>query len=238
MSLLDKEDLAENNATRVPVVFCLDTSGSMEGAPIKKLNQAVKDFYQALLDDRRAKYAADVCVVVFNSTAEIYRDFENVSHNNVPQVRSVNATTELGAGVQLSLDCLEQRVATYKANGLQCQPPMLIVMTDGVPVETDKTSTPRAASRATKMEASGDLIVIPFFVGDTRNESAIKTIGSFSRKNDALSIKPSELSGLFKWISSKVIASSHAKAGSAPDIRIQDYVDQMIGQSGIDGLFK
>ena len=31
MSLHDKEDLAENNATRVPVVFCLDTSGSMQG---------------------------------------------------------------------------------------------------------------------------------------------------------------------------------------------------------------
>ncbi len=239
MSLLDAEDLAENNATRVPVVFCLDTSGSMQGNKIKKLNAAVKDFYEALLDDRRAKYAADVCVITFDNAVAIYRDFENVSHNNIPQVDfTPRGATELGKGVKRSLDCLEDRVETYKSNGLQCQPPMLIIMTDGVPNEADPNSTASAASRTIALERSGDLVVIPFFVGDARDDSAVSIVGSFSNVNSALSVKPNELSKLFKWISSKVVASSHAAPGSGPEIRIQDYLDGMIGQSGIDGLFK
>lgn len=191
------------------------------------------------LDDRRAKYAADVCVITFDNDVSIYRDFENVSHNSIPQVNfTPRGATELGKGVKWSLDCLEDRIETYKNNGLQCQPPMLVIMTDGVPNEADPNSTASAASRTVALERSGDLVVIPFFVGDARDDSAVSIVGSFSNVNSALSIKPNELSELFKWISAKVVASSHAAPGSGPEIRIQDYLDKMIGQSGVDGLFK
>ena len=33
------EDLVNNPTARVPVCFCLDTSGSMEGMPINELNE-------------------------------------------------------------------------------------------------------------------------------------------------------------------------------------------------------
>ena len=45
MALLDENDLIENPTTRVPIVFCLDTSGSMAGAKIGELNKALEDFY-------------------------------------------------------------------------------------------------------------------------------------------------------------------------------------------------
>ena len=44
--LLRREDLINNPTARVPVCLCLDVSGSMNGAPIKELNDGVRLFYE------------------------------------------------------------------------------------------------------------------------------------------------------------------------------------------------
>ena len=40
--LLRMEDLVNNPTARVPVCLCLDVSGSMDGEPIRELNDGVR----------------------------------------------------------------------------------------------------------------------------------------------------------------------------------------------------
>ena len=48
---IETDDLIENPTPRVPVVLCIDTSGSMAGAPILELVDGVNQFYDAINDD-------------------------------------------------------------------------------------------------------------------------------------------------------------------------------------------
>ena len=63
--LLRIEDLVNNPTARVPVCLCLDVSGSMDGEPIRELNDGVRMFYDAIREDETALYAAEVCIITF-----------------------------------------------------------------------------------------------------------------------------------------------------------------------------
>src|ERR1700736_2540311 len=55
----------ENNAQRLPLVLCLDTSSSMSGAPIQALNGALREWTRELHDDVSLSYSVEVAVVTF-----------------------------------------------------------------------------------------------------------------------------------------------------------------------------
>lgn len=55
----------ENNAQRLPLVLCLDTSSSMAGRPIQTLNNALMEWTRELHDDVSLSYSVEVAVVTF-----------------------------------------------------------------------------------------------------------------------------------------------------------------------------
>ena len=63
---ISTDDLIENPTPRVPVALCIDTSGSMDGAPIQELVTGVNQFYDAINDDDDAHDDDEVCIVEFN----------------------------------------------------------------------------------------------------------------------------------------------------------------------------
>lgn len=99
--LLRQKDLEENPTTRVPVCLCLDVSNSpdrvvggqtrdtgrtifsdgrqwniVEGgvSALDELKAGVNLFYDNLLDDDVARYAAQVCIVTFGGKAQLVLD--------------------------------------------------------------------------------------------------------------------------------------------------------------------
>lgn len=69
---LTTQDLIDNPTTRVPVVLCLDTSGSMMGDKISELNKGVKQFFEAVKNDDIAKYSVELCIVTFSQLLTKY----------------------------------------------------------------------------------------------------------------------------------------------------------------------
>lgn len=59
----------ENNAQRLPLVLCLDTSSSMAGAPIQTLNNALVEWTRELHDDVALSYSVEVAVITFGGQA-------------------------------------------------------------------------------------------------------------------------------------------------------------------------
>jgi uncharacterized protein YegL len=64
-NLLDQAEFADNPEPRCPVVLLLDTSGSMQGAPIQELNEGLRAFSDALKGDRLASLRVEVAVITF-----------------------------------------------------------------------------------------------------------------------------------------------------------------------------
>ena len=70
-NLLDQAEFADNPEPRCPVVLALDTSGSMNGAPILELNQALSTFAAALQADRLASLRVEVAIVTFGGPVKV-----------------------------------------------------------------------------------------------------------------------------------------------------------------------
>ena len=233
--LLDDNDLVENPTTRVPIVFCLDTSGSMWGRKTDDLNQALNDFYAELLKDRTAKYAADACIVTFDSSCRIMQPFENISHGRIPAIKNPSGVTLLGEGANMALDCLESRKQEYKANGIEYYQPWLVLMSDGVPCQSAQSEIDRAVRRAIDLEANGKLTVFPIYIseGSYVDDQAVAILNKFSNRANARSFDSKSLPELFRWLSASAATVSHSSTGDEPTINFDDFIPSMVSMSEI-----
>ena len=107
--LLRMEDLVNNPTARVPVCLCLDVSGSMDGEPIRELNDGVRMFYDAIREDETALYAAEVCIITFGRNgAKCITDFASIELQPDAPVLNAGGMTPMGEAVNLGLDLLEK----------------------------------------------------------------------------------------------------------------------------------
>ena len=60
-------DDGENRAQRLPIALCLDTSQSMTGEPIARLNDAIAGFARDLRNDVHLSAAAELAIVTFGA---------------------------------------------------------------------------------------------------------------------------------------------------------------------------
>jgi len=68
-------EFADNPEPRCPCVLLLDTSGSMQGAPIEALSQGLKVFKEDLCKDGLASRRVELAVVTFDSDVKVVQDF-------------------------------------------------------------------------------------------------------------------------------------------------------------------
>ena len=110
-------DLVDNPTPRVPVLLCLDTSGSMMGAPIHELNLGVQQYMAEMKSDDLTRCSAETAVVSFDDSADCVADFDTADRLQVPEMEAGGMTC-MGEGRSLGLYLLEKRKAQYKATGV------------------------------------------------------------------------------------------------------------------------
>lgn len=208
--MLTVDDLIDNPTTRVPVVLCLDTSGSMLGTKISELNAGVKQFFNAVLNDEIAKYSVELCIVTFSSSATKVLDFSSIE-KQVDAFSKINlvasGNTAMGQAVNMSLDLLDQRKREYQDKGVDYWQPWLVLMTDGQPTD-DITS---AATRVTQLINDKKLTIFPIGIGDGVNMTRLK---QFSPKREPLKLKGLMLSEFFNWLGKSVKSTSQSTPGT------------------------
>ena len=152
-SLDDMVEFAENPDPRCQCVIVVDISGSMAGPPIEHLNQGLRDFKKDLEQDDLASKRVDICIVSFSDVVRVEQDFVTVD-NFMPPTLSAGGGTSLGAGVEHSLDMIENRNAVYRANGVACYRPWLFLITDGAPTDSVSRATQRIREAETMKQAA------------------------------------------------------------------------------------
>lgn len=221
MSYFDDTEFADNPEPRCPVILCLDTSGSMRGAPIDQLNQAIVQFSQELKDDQLASLRVEVAVVTFGGDVRALGVHEDDSGADVnfdagrafttvdlfsPPTLSATGGTPMGEAVRRSLELLRGRKEIYKQNDLDYFRPWMFLITDGNP--TDHWES--AAEQARQEDARKGLL----FFGIGVEGADLQTLARFSPENrPPLRLRGLAFSELFQWLSRSLAAVAHSKVG-------------------------
>lgn len=208
------DDLVDNPTPRVPVSLCLDTSTSMSGSPIEELVRGVNLFYDAIDEDDDAHDSAEINIVEFNSSAGLVHDFASIERLQRISSLAAKGTTAMGAGVNLALDTLEARKATYSASGVLYYQPWLVLMTDGVP--TDNIDS--AVRRVVDLVEAKKLTVFPIGIG---NGVDMNILARFSPNRPPLRLDGLKFKEFFEWLSKSVARVSRSTPGDTVKLDLE-----------------
>ncbi len=124
-----------NTSKRLPIVFCLDVSPSMNWdvdnsdiIPIELLNDSVNTFIREINSDGRTKSSAEVAYVTFSTNIEVDSQFmpaRNLDNIHLKTVRE--GGTNMAQAVLRAYEKLEQRVAMYEQMGLRYNVPFFVL---------------------------------------------------------------------------------------------------------------
>src|ERR1043166_9738593 len=125
-------EFADNPEPRCPCVLLLDTSGSMKGEAIEALNEGIRAFLLSVVKDPLASSRVEVAVVTFDNEVKVLQDFVTVDQFEPPTL-AASGQTKMGSAIIKALDMIQDRKATYKANGVAYYRPWVFMITDGEP---------------------------------------------------------------------------------------------------------
>lgn len=235
-------DLINNAATRMPVCLCVDVSDSMnyviddsvttetgetgiddEGNPyvvvrggvtkMQKLIEGLITFKSQLMKDVIARSSAEICIVAFSDNAVCLSDFCSADKFEVPEFET-SGSTDMGAGVNLALDKLEERKNMYKEVGIDYYQPMLVIFSDGG-ANGNKAVFNAASRRACDMVNNRKLTSLPIVICKKNDEkevnNAYESLKSFSPKNKPKKLDAIKFTDFFEWLSKSVSIRSRSQ---------------------------
>lgn len=193
-----------NPEPRCPCVLLLDTSASMDGAPIAELNRGLQALRDSLAQDDIALLRVELAIVTFGP-AMITQDFVSALHF-VPPNLTASEDTPMGSAINLALDKIEERKQTYKQNGISYYRPWVFLITDGAP--TDGNIWQAAAQRVHEAERQNKITFFPVGV-DQADMGVLDQISS----RQALKLAGLNFREMFRWLSTSLSGVSQSRFG-------------------------
>ena len=198
-------EFVDNQENRCPVILVLDTSGSMQGAPIAALNEGIKAFKQDVLRDTQAMLSVEASLITFGEGVQQVQDFVTIEHFDPPQLKA-DGLTPMGEALSLALDVLEQRKLIYKNHGIPYYRPWVFLITDGAPTD----SWHAAAQDLREAEVKNRLLFFSVAV----QGADMNTLKQISMRPPVL-LNSLDFRDLFMWLSSSMKRVSSGKIGEA-----------------------
>jgi uncharacterized protein YegL len=186
----------------IPAVILVDNSGSMDGAPIEELNQGLKNFGNALLEDSLARGRAEICIISFNSNVRTEMSFRPAA-DYVPPVLSAGGLTVLNQAIINGLDVIEMRKAQYKKKGISYYRPWLFLLTDGAP--TDNEYEADAKKKLRDAISNKKVVYMPMGVGQYADTKKLQEYYPEGTENKViLRADANRFKEAFVWLSSSI----------------------------------
>jgi uncharacterized protein YegL len=198
-------EFAENPEPRCACVLVLDTSGSMQGAPIEQLNLGLRSFKDELISDSLAAKRVEVAVWTFGDQVRLVSDFTDAASFE-PPLLTAGGLTPMGAAIWDALGRLTARKETYRTNGVGYYRPWVFLITDGEP--TDEYETAGAKVREGESKNAFSFYAVGVSDANMVKLTAIAPVNRPPVKLDGLRFRD-----LFVWLSKSMRTVSHSAIG-------------------------
>ena len=198
-------DFGSEDIRRMPVYLLLDTSGSMNGAPIQAVEQGVQLLHSSLLNQPQAVELAYLSVITFASRAKQLTPLTPLLEFTPPSLSAAGGTA-LGGALQALSQALDDEIIANTAERKGDYKPLVFLLTDGEP--TDRWRPAVDALKARNEKKVGNIIALG--CGEAVNTDILRQI-----TNHVLlitDVTPDNLRAFFKWVSASVTTASQSAA--------------------------
>ena len=229
-------DFGNSTKRRLPICFCLDTSGSMQGDPIKQLNMGLQNFMSSIKANDDTRSATDIAIITFGSSVDIVLPFGRISKDKrLPDIQASTSLTPIGEGVLTALELLNARKLGYRELGIKYFQPWIVVITDGAPMGPNAMANYKAAVAAcNELERNDKLVVFNIGVGNAVDYDLLKQLSV--KRPEPISVASAEFGKLFEFLGS---SSSSVVSSGMNDDALYNISTEPEGESvDVDDFFR
>lgn len=209
-----------NKMEKVLLIMVLDISGSMDGEPLDQLNAGVQKMKDYILNDPTLATQMEVAIVGYHDYAEVLREFDLVMPQQDFPFLTAGGTTNIVAGMDKAIEMARERKDWLKANNIRYYRPMIALITDGVPTNSEADIEALDNKIQSEADAKG-MFLLPFGVGDGADFKTLLKLAHVSGDRDPVAYKLTDFDKfgeLFKFLSASAGAAVTAGGQAKPQL--------------------
>ncbi len=227
----EAQSLLANRHRRTPCVLLVDTSGSMAGEKIRRLNAGFRAFRDDILRNPMAAQSVELCVISFGPV-RVQSEFALLKE--MPQLHfEADGVTPMKEALELAMLKVTQRKQSYRDHGISYYRPWIFLLTDGEPTDDEGVFSNRYRQLLKPLElAAAEKKFTLFTIGIDVSPEGREVLSELSRPfgGRCLDLANLKFEEMFLWLSGSLSRVSQSAPGEAVQL-----VDPRVGDDLYDG---
>jgi hypothetical protein len=200
-------DIMRINERHFAVTFLLDTSGSMGGEPIQRLNDGLNGLVRSLQSDDNADII-DIAVITFGGSVNVTMPHTPISRIEADFNLSASGLTPMGEGLLKAAEITNERRRLYNANGVMTFKPWIFMITDGEPTDSIESAKQELMKLQDNDKLKLWILGIPGY-----DKEPLKGL---TKDGLILELRDFDLKTALNWVNKSMANVSHSAPGEMP----------------------